>query len=223
MEPLISLEDEFFLICNTIFSILAEPPVIYTSLRSVLQNSIGLDITLNNDQMRYVRSKVSFFKNTFFVVKFKYEFMISKKKKSEKYMKDSIEILKITLHNVIRNIEELETSLSVYKEEHINQGISYTPTTQEKKEEGTWWVRYLFDTYLKYGGKRGVTSMEFFNSIKENWEKLEDNETIEMSYITDNILGGYCLDNISVNLVKWLRTNYDDIDLKYRFIIKLMA
>jgi hypothetical protein len=65
--------------------------------------------------------------------------------------------------------------------------------------------------------------MEFFNSIKDNWEKLEDNETIEMSYITDNILGGSCLENISVNLVKWLRTNYDDVDLKYRFIIKLMA
>jgi hypothetical protein len=173
--------------------------------------------------MRYVRNKVSFFKHTLFIVNFKNDFINSKKEKSEKYMKDSIEILKITLHNLIRNIEELEMNLSLYKEETINQGISYTPTTQEKKEEGTWWVRYLFDTYLKYGGKRYVTSMEFFNSIKDNWEKLEDNETIEMSYITDNILGGYCLENISLNLVKWLRTNYDAIDLKYRFIIKLMA
>jgi len=220
---LISLEDEFFLFCNTIFSILTDPPVIYTSLRSVLQNSIGLNITLNNSQMRYVRNKVSFFKHTLFIVNFKNDFINSKKNKSEKYIKDSIDILKLTLNNVIRNIEELEVNLSSFKEENINQGISYTPTTQEKNQEGTWWVRYLFNTYLKYGGKREVTSMEFFNSIKDNWEKMEDNETIEMSYITDNILGGYCLENISVNLVKWLRTNYDDVDLKYRFIIKLMA
>jgi len=219
MEP----EEEFYYVCNSIFSLLTEPPVNYTSLHNVLQNGIGLNATLNSNQMRYVRNKVSFFKNTFFVVKFKYEFMSSKKKKSEKNIRDSIEILNITFENIIRNIEDLEINLTVFKEENINQGISYTPTTQEKKEEGTRWVRYLFDTYFKYGGKRGVTSMEFFNSIKENWERLEDNETIEMSYITDNILGGYCLDNISVNLVKWLRTNYDAVDLKYKFIIKLTA
>lgn len=220
MENLIH---EFFLMCNTIFSIVTQPPVNYTSLRSVLQNGIGTNVTLNNIQMAYVINKVNFFRNTFFVVKFKTDFIKTKKKKSEKYITDSIEILKITLNNVIRNIEELEENLRMFKEENINQGVSYTPTQQEKTEEGTWWIRYLFDTYLKYGGKRGVTSIEFFNSIKDNWEKLEDDETIEISYITDNILGGYSLENISINLLKWLRTNCEAVELKYRFIIKLMG
>ncbi len=214
---------EFFLMCNTIFSIVAQPPVNYTSLRSVLQNGIGMNVTLNNIQMAYVINKVNFFRNTFFVVKFKTDFIKTKKKKSEKYITDSIEILKITLNNVIRNIEELEENLRMFKEENINQGVSYTPVASEKTEEGTWWIRCLFDTYLKYGGTRGVTSIEFFNSIKDNWEKLEDNETIDISYITDNILGGYSIEHISTNLLIWLRTNRDIIDLKYRFIIKLMG
>jgi hypothetical protein len=214
---------EFFLMCNTIFSIVTQPPVNYTSLRSVLQNGIGMNVTLNSIQMAYVINKVNFFRNTFFVVKFKTDFIKTKKKKSEKYITDSIEILKITLNNVIKNIEELEENLRMFKEENINQGVSYTPVASEKTEEGTWWIRCLFDTYLKYGGTRGVTSIEFFNSIKDNWEKLEDDETIDISYITDNILGGYSIEHISTNLLIWLRTNKDIIDLKYRFIIKLMG
>jgi hypothetical protein len=182
-----------------------------------------MNVTLNNIQMAYVINKVNFFRNTFFVVKIKSDFIKTKKKKSEKYITDSIEILKITLNNIIRNIEELEENLRMFKEENIVQGVSYAPTSQEKTEEGTWWIRYLFDIYLKYGGKKGVTSIEFFNSIKDNWEKLKDDETIEISYITDNILGGYSLQHISTNLLKWLRINCDALELKYRFIIKLMG
>jgi FkbM family methyltransferase len=89
--------------------------------------------------------------------------------------------------------------------------------------------KHKIDLTIQHLNKLGYNSFAFTDDDEIlfdeqiNWEKLEDNETIEMSYITDNILGGYCLENISVNLVKWLRTNYDDVDLKYRFIIKLMA
>ena len=61
MENLIH---EFFLMCNTIFSIVTQPPVNYTSLRSVLQNGIGMNVTLNSIQMAYVINKVKFFRNT---------------------------------------------------------------------------------------------------------------------------------------------------------------
>ena len=103
--PPMSIEDEFYFICNTINSILTQPPINYTSLRNVLYNSLGLTITLSTYQMAYIINKVKFFRNTFFVVKFKTDFIKTKKKKSEKYITDSIEILKITLTNVIRNIE----------------------------------------------------------------------------------------------------------------------
>lgn len=85
------------------------------------------------------------------------------------------------------------------------------------------WITTLFDIYLAYGGKPGVSSMEFFNSIKDFWYKLEDGETIEISYITDKILGGYSIENIAINLRNWLRVNLDCLSIKYKYIIKLMA
>jgi hypothetical protein len=217
-EQHLERKNEFYFICNTIHSILTQPPVNYLSLSSILQNSIGLNTTLNTLQMAYVLHKVNFFKNTFLGVVIK-----SKNNKSDNFINDSIDILKITLNNIIRHIEELEYDLTMFKEENINRGLSYTPIQGEKKEEGTSWVRTLFDIYLKYGGNKGVYSIEFFNSIKDNWEKLEDYETIEISYITDNILGGVSLEYISTNFLIWLRNNNDVLDLKYRFIIKLMG
>ncbi len=218
-----SLEDEFYFICNTINSILTQPPINYTSLRNILYNSLGLTVTLNTYQMGYILCKVTYFQKTLLVVKYRYEYIKQKIKKSEKFLKENINILRMTLNNILQNIEDLEDSLEEFKEQSINQPTVYTPTSPEKTEQGTWWVRCLFDTYIKYGGKRGVTSIEFFNSIKDNWEKLEDDETIDISYITDTILGGFSLEHISTNLLLWLRTNRDILDLKYRFIIKLMG
>lgn len=218
-----TLENDFCFICNTINSILTHPPINYTSLHNVLYNSLGLTITLSTYQMAYIRNKITYFIKTLLVVKYRYDYMKQKVKKSEKFLKQNIDILRITLGNILQNIEDLEESLEEFKEQNINQPVVYTPTHKENTEEGTRWIITLFNTYLKYGGKRGVSSMEFFNSIKDIWYKLEDDETIELSYITDNILGGLSLEYISVNLRNWLRINNDSIDMKYRNIIKLMA
>jgi hypothetical protein len=222
-EPPMSLEDEFYFICNSINSILTQPPINYTSLRNVLYSSLGLNITLSTYQMAYIRNKITYFTKTLLMVKYRYDYIKQKVKKSEKFLKQNIDIVRITLGNILQNIEDLEESLEEFKEQSINQPVVYTPTHKENTEEGIWWVRCLFDTYLKYEGKRGVTSIEFFNLIKDNWEKLEDEETINISYITDNILGGFSLEHISTNLLLWLRANRDILDLKYRFIIKLMG
>lgn len=218
-----TLENDFCFICNTIKSILTHPPINYTSLHNVLYNSLGLTITLSTYQMAYIRNKITYFIKTLLVVKYRYNYMKQKVKKSDKFLKQNIDILRITLGNILQNIEDLEESLEEFKEQNINQPVVYTPTHKENTEEGTRWIITLFNTYLKYGGKRGVSSMEFFNSIKDIWYKLEDDETIELSYITDNILGGLSLEYISVNLRNWLRINNDSIDMKYRNIIKLMA
>lgn len=222
-SPPMSLEDEFYFICQTINSILTQPPINYTSLRNVLHISLGLTITLNTYQMNYIINKITFFKNTLLMVKYRHDYIRQKVKKSEKFLKQNIEILRITLNNILQNIEDLEESLEEFKEQSINQPVIYTPSNKEKTEEGTMWIITLFDTYLKYGGKIGVSSMEFFNSIKDFWDKLEDEETIEISYITDKILGGYSIEHIAINLRNWLRTNFDALQPKYKYIIRLMA
>ena len=221
--PPMSIEDEFYFICNTINSILTQPPINYTSLRNVLYNSLGLTITLSTYQMAYIINKITYFKKTLLVVKYRHDYMRQKVKKSEKFLKQNIDILRITLGNILQNIEDLEERLEEIKEQSINQPVVYTPTHKENTEEGTRWIITLFDTYLKYGGKPGVSSMEFFNSIKDFWGKLEDEETIELSYITDKILGGYSIEHIAINLRNWLRINLDALQIKYKYIIRLMA
>jgi hypothetical protein len=218
-----SLEDEIYFICNTINSILTQPPINYTSLRNVLYNSLGLTITLSTYQMAYIINKITYFTKTLLVVKYRYDYMKQKVKKSEKFLKQNIDILRLTLGNILQNIEDLEESLEEFKEQNINQPVVYTPTHKENTEEGTRWIITLFDTYLKYGGKYGVSSMEFFNSIKDFWAKFEDEETIELSYITDKILGGYSIEHIAINLRNWLRINLDALQIKYKYIIRLMA
>lgn len=222
-SPPMSLEDEFYFICQTINSILTQPPINYTSLRNVLHISLGLTITLNTYQMNYIINKITFFKNTLLMVKYRHDYIRQKVKKSEKFLKQNIEVLRITLNNILQNIEDLEESLEEFKEQSINQPVIYTPSNKENTEEGTRWIITLFDTYLKYGGKPGVSSMEFFNSIKDFWDKLEDEETIEISYITDKILGGYSIEHIAINLRNWLRINFDALQPKYKYIIRLMA
>ena len=218
-----SLEEEFYFICNTINSILTHHPINYTSLRNVLYNTLGLTITLSTYQMAYIRNKITYFTKTLLVVKYRHYCMRQKVKKSEKFLKQNIDILRITLGNILQNIEDLEESLEEFKEQNINQPVVYTPSQNENTEDGTRWIITLFNTYLKYGGKTGVSSMEFFNSIKDFWDKLEDEETIELSYITDKILGGYSIEHIAINLRNWLRTNLDALQIKYKYIIRLMA
>ncbi len=221
--PPMSLEDEFYYACQTINSMLTHPPVNYTSLKNVLYNSLGSTLTISPIQIIYVKRKVNYFKRTLLTVKYRYDYVVKKEKKSEKFLKRNIEALRTILNDIFINIEELEDGLEQFKEQSINQSVVYIPANKEKTEEGTRWIITLFDTYLKYGGKPGVSSMEFFNSIKDFWDKLEDEETIEISYITDKILGGYSIENIAINLRNWLRVNFDCLQFKYKYIIKLMA
>lgn len=220
-SPQMSLEDEFYYIFQTINSMLTHPPVNYTSLYNVLHHSLGPTITLSSFQVQYVASKVKYFKRELLKVKYRYDYVRKKVKKSEIFLKNNIEVLRETMSDIFLNIEELEDGLEDFKENI--QPIVYTPSHREKIEEGTRWIYTLFNIYLKYGGNPGVSSMEFFNSIKDIWDKLEDEETIEISYITDNILGGISLENIAINLNNWLRINLDAIQMKYKYMIRLMA
>lgn len=79
--PPMSLEDEFYYVCQTINSMLTHPPVNYTSLKNVLYNSLGPTLTISPIQIIYVKDKVNYFKRMLLTVKYRYDYVVKKKKK----------------------------------------------------------------------------------------------------------------------------------------------
>jgi len=85
------------------------------------------------------------------------------------------------------------------------------PKIKEDTIGGTEWLRELFSIYLKYNTETNVTPLEFFRNIKTKWDMLSDYETIIISDITENKLGGKSLFNISCNFKDWIINNKDII------------
>jgi hypothetical protein len=78
---------------------------------------------------------------------------------------------------------------------------------QEKEEID--WLFKLLNTYEKYKGTFPTTTYYLFTYYRTIWESLTDSETLEISDITDMILGGHSIHLISLNLNDWLKKNYD--------------
>jgi hypothetical protein len=212
------MEEEFEKLAKNILNIIFSPPLDYTSVKNVIHNYIGPHITLSQKQFDYLKNKCSYFKNTANYMRIKLHFY-NKQKDKEMYAMASMTLFENLLITATSKVLEIQTFVG-----ELDFTLSYSPINLNNKEtKGTDWVRTLFRIYLKYGGNRGVSCIDFFKSIKDNWEKLEDSETIEISYITETILGGYSLEHISQNLQNWLKLNYDVVGLKYRNIIKIMA
>ncbi len=85
------------------------------------------------------------------------------------------------------------------------------PKIKEDTFGGTEWLRELFSIYLKYNTETNVTPLQFFKNIREKWDMLSDYETIIISDITENKLGGKSLFNISCNFKDWIINNKDII------------
>ena len=212
------MEEEFENLSKSILSIIFSPPLDYTSVKNVIYNYIGPHVTLSQNQFDYLKNKCSYFKNTANYIRMKLHFY-NKQKDKETFAMTNMRFLENILITVTSKVLEIQTFIN-----DIDFTLSYSPEiTSYKENKGTEWVRTLFKIYLKYGGNKGVSCIDFFKSIKDNWDKLEDSETIEISYITETILGGYSLDNISQNLQNWLKLNHDTVGPKYKNIIKIMA
>lgn len=213
------MEERFLFLCNNILDFIFSPPVNYTSITSILNHYLEKEITISQENFNYIQDKVFFFRESYQTTKQAIQYLNSLKSPDE-FLLENMTYAETEYFQVIEQIEEVQTYLKTIRDNYWVT-ISYTPTEHENHFKGTRWIKYLFDVYLKNGGVRGVSSIEFFNSMKENWTKLEDEETIEIGYITDNMLGGISIENISLNLNNWLINNISSIDNRHKNIIKL--
>ena len=66
-----------------------------------------------------------------------------------------------------------------------------------------------------------MCTIEFFYHIRDIWDKIDNDESIEITHILENILGGVSIKNISHNLRDWLMKNGDAVNNLYRDIINV--
>jgi dGTP triphosphohydrolase len=211
------MEERFLFLCNNILDFIFSPPVNYTSVLSIINHYLGKEITISQEQFNYIRKKTIFFIESFESTRLAIHF-IDEVTDKDIYFRENMAYAEKEYFKVIQEIEELQKYLKNIRDTYWVT-ITYSPEIPENHLKGTRWIRYLFDVYLKYGGRRYVTSIEFFNSMKDMWAKLTDEETIEIGYITDKI----SIDIISYNLNNWLNNNITSIDNRHKNIIKLMV
>jgi dGTP triphosphohydrolase len=213
------MEERFLFLCNNILDFIFSPPVNYTSIPSIINHYLGKEITISQVNFNYIQDKTFFFRESYQTTKEAINYLLNLKKTDE-FLVENMCYAESEYFQVIGQIEELQAYLKEIRDTYW-ETICYSPKEQENTLKGTRWIKYLFDVYLKYGGMRGVSSAEFLNSIKENWSRLEDEETLEIGHITDNILGGISIENISNNLNNWLINNVFSIDNRHKNVIKL--
>jgi hypothetical protein len=216
--------------CNRIYEIsnyiynTIKTKVDYTNPRSIIVTYLGFKIRFSQDEFRLLKEKCETI-----------NYML-------KQVEIKISILEYTLQNnislypsyIVNNIDVFEMYLEEFNSyfEDIKLYIKYLcekPRTKqsldnsqkEKTMEGTEWIYILYDFYLRYEGVKNVSSNDFFNHIKSIWSTIENIETIQISEITDNMLGGISIENISFNLNDWISKNKDIIKHEYRDIIDI--
>ena len=134
---------------------------------------------------------------------------------------DKKEIFDQTLHTFdllekksykVNRILMLEIRIVIENNQNQQKQFNISPlndSQQENLNEGLEWLSRLIFIYDIYGGERGITTLCFVKFFKLNWNKLTDNETVEVSNYFDQILGGISLKHIAQNLSLWLNRNKD--------------
>ena len=103
-------------------------------------------------------------------------------------------------------INEVKHSIEEYNREVLLKRSQFSIQPEAIQVE---WFYMLLNIYGKYGGILPVKPLDFFQFYKDNWHRLEDQETLEISHITDSILGGISIANLSINLSDWIKRNSD--------------
>ena len=73
------------------------------------------------------------------------------------------------------------------------------------------WYQHLIKKYEQYNGPFPTTPKKFILYFKTIWDKISDNDTIEISYILINILGGISINNNAYCLTDYIFNNKDII------------
>ena len=210
--------DKIFNISNYIYGIIKGG---YTSIKSILNSQIGFRITITQEEFNALNQKVIYLSNLSKQIENTMGYInhISKVNVNEyiNFINNNVNLFDTYLEDFNHIFEEINNDILYLKNKRIF--IPLTIIEKENHKEGTEWIYTLFDFYLKYNGQRFVSASDFFYHIRKIWSTIEDKETLIISNITDNILGGISILNISHNLREWITKNGDVIKREYRDII----
>ena len=196
----------------------------YTSIKSIWNSFIGIRVTLSQEEFNHLNNKCKYLKTL--LEKIEYTIGIIKVLNIDQksiYVNNNIGLFDIYFDDFNNVFECINRDISYLQ----NKDIISSNIIPEKDNimKGTRWLDTLFNFYLKYEGKMQVSTSEFFYYIKDIWKFIDSDESIEISHILDNILGGCSIMNISYNLRDWLIKNIDLVvsnnGVKYRDIINI--
>ena len=85
--------------------------------------------------------------------------------------------------------------------------LRYTVYKEDK------WILKLIEVFDSYVGIRPIPINNFFKLLLAEWERFPFYTQQFLICIAEDILGGYSINNIELNLQKWIQTNHDIIPI----------
>lgn len=83
---------------------------------------------------------------------------------------------------------------------------------QAKYKEDNW-ILELIEVFDSYVGIRPIPINKFFQLLFAEWDRIPFYTQQFLICIAEDILGGYSINNIELNLQKWIQTNHDLIPI----------
>jgi len=210
--------NKIFNISNHIYNCIKRPQgmqIDYTSIKSIWVSFIGINITLSQEEFNDLNNKCLHLKslldkidNIIGIIK-----ALDINQKCD-YINKNVDLFDIFFNDLNNVIECINKDIQYLKTKNVIR--SNIIPEKDNITKGTKWINTLFNFYLKYEGKKKVSTSEFFYHIRDIWDKIDNDESLEITHIIDNILGGGSINNISHNLRDWLIKNGD---IMYRDII----
>jgi len=218
--------DKIFNISNHIYNCIKRGitpsgmQVDYTSVKSIWNSFIGLNITLSQEEFNWLNNKCE--KMRILLNRIESIMGIIKELNSvdrDNYINNNEGLFDIFFNEFNSIMDSINADIQSFQ----HKNITHSKIIPEKSNiiKGTEWIITLFNFYLKYDGVKQVSTSEFFYHIISIWDKIDNFETIEISHIMDNILGGKTIMIISYNFLDWIKKNGDSLPNNYRDIINI--
>jgi hypothetical protein len=189
-------------------SIIFKPNFTYLSLKSLFYNVIGTDCTINYLYMNNLILQINKLKNIWLTVT---------------HNLNNESLLKECLTKTNSCIANIETLIYFIKEENEQKSsiVSYSPTFNNKEDHdiGIKWFHDLISKYIFYGGTFPTTTYNFILFFKNNWDRLSNIDTLDLTPIFLDYLGGISIEYNSYCLRDWLIKNSDIIKHKKNWIL----
>jgi len=134
-------------------------------------------------------------------------------KKMKQYNKDCL-LLIHKIFIICKHINEENTTIEYdpYKFNNFDETNNNETNQNEIKQSikpNFQWFTTLIQKYTYYDGKFPITTIQFINFFKYNWDKINDLDTLILTPIFEEILGGVSIQYNAYCLEDWIKKNID--------------